>query len=108
MVLGIDRVFSPGLESDSSVATCAAQAPPGVHTAPRGGIIEFFYRIDSERQADLLRFFIDEPRAPSGVGFGDCRFLFRFFSPKSCKKIQLGSMTGWNISLLFGFGVDNV
>ncbi|CAJ1388757.1 unnamed protein product [Effrenium voratum] len=38
----------------------------GVHTAPRGGIIEFFYRIDSERQADLLRFFIDEMEQNTG------------------------------------------
>ncbi|CAE7510978.1 unnamed protein product [Symbiodinium natans] len=31
----------------------------GVATAPRGGAIEFYYRIDSERRADQLRFFID-------------------------------------------------
>ncbi|CAE7919692.1 unnamed protein product [Symbiodinium sp. KB8] len=32
----------------------------GVATAPRGGAIEFFYRIDSERGADQLRFFVDD------------------------------------------------
>lgn len=32
----------------------------GVRTAPRGGIIQFYYRIESERRVDTLRFFIDE------------------------------------------------